>query len=82
MLISDLNLVQTSAACPEQYNVVDKFGTVVGYFRLRHGLFTAQLYGPSGPEVYSVETQGDGIFNWHEREFHLNAALARLAAAL
>lgn len=71
-------LVQTSSACPEQYDVYDDEGQV-GYLRLRHGYFRAQAYSPSGPVVYSAETIGDGIFDPSERERHLSAAVAAIS---
>jgi hypothetical protein len=77
----DLKLVKTCNACPEQYDVFD--GTkLVGYLRLRHGHFCANLFGPNGPIVYEATTIGDGIFDESEREFHLNKAKEAISAAL
>ncbi len=65
-------LVRTCYACPEQYDVFD--GEVqVGYLRLRHGAFRAEVV-PSDEVVYDVSTKGDGMFEDRERVFHLNAA--------
>lgn len=68
-----MQLIQTCCGCPEQYDVFWK-GKKVGYLRLRHGYFSAQLFGPSGKEVYGAETIGDGVFDESERDFHLKKA--------
>lgn len=71
-----MDLVNTCAACPEQYNVF-KDGTQVGYLRLRHGTFRAHAPGVGGDIVYQSSTRGDGIFNADERPYELsNAVLA------
>ena len=75
-----ITLVMTCGACPEQYDVMRGEETV-GYLRLRHGHFTANLWGPSGPQVYQAKTIGDGIFDETERDEQLAAALTALAAA-
>lgn len=77
-----LNLIQTCPACPEQYDVVADNGEAVGYLRLRHGIFTAQVPDPSGPVVYIAHTTGDGIFTEEERDRELAAALAAIEGAL
>lgn len=81
MLVSDLTLEMTCPACPEQYNVLNPDGERVGYLRLRHGYFRADLE-PSGKTVYDAETKGDGSFELDERELHLNNALLALASRL
>ena len=65
-----IELVQTCGACPEQYDAFYK-GEEVGYLRLRHGHFRAEYKGKT---VYSVDTIGDGIFEWEERKKHLKKA--------
>lgn len=72
-----IDLVQTCGACPEQY---DAFldGEKVGYFRLRHGHFRVDLWRSGGPEVYSAEPNGDGIFEFDEREGFLRAGVDAL----
>lgn len=48
----DITLVQTCAACPEQYNAVDRRGKIVGYLRLRWGSFS--VYCPNEDEQIPV----------------------------
>jgi len=62
-------LDQTCSACPEQYDAYLD-GKIVGYFRLRNGLFRVQTV-PDFISVYECHTRGDGIFHEHEREFFL-----------
>lgn len=71
-------LVRTSTACPEQYDVYVGIQKV-GYLRLRHGHFTAQLDGPDGEQVYTASPEGDGIFEHQERDRYLREALAAIA---
>ncbi len=73
-------LVQTCGACPEQYDVFDEYGQV-GYLRLRHGYFAATYPDITGEEVYSASTQGDGMFEDSEREYHLSRALEAIRLA-
>jgi len=69
-------LDQTCGACPEQYDVFDEeTGEKVGYFRLRHGCFTAEYPDCGGEAVYSANTNGDGCFTDDERDYHLSRAL-------
>lgn len=75
----NIELKQTCHACPEQYDAVLN-GKVIGYLRLRHGIFTCE-HIPSGVHVYVGDPKGDGIFEPEEREFHLNKALNALAVA-
>lgn len=77
----DLTLVMTCGACPEQYDVMRGEETV-GYLRLRHGHFTAHLWGPSGPLVYRADTVGDGLFDEDERQPQLSAALTAIRMRL
>lgn len=79
---TNLRLVQTSGACPEQYDIFDESEELVGYLRLRHGHFTAQALNVSVDVVYSASTKGDGIFESDEREYHLGRALTEIAKAL
>ena len=74
MKISDLKLVLTSCACPEQYDVFFN-KTQVGYLRLRHGCFTVEVPDFGGEYVYSANPSGDGQFEDYEREFYINQAL-------
>jgi hypothetical protein len=81
MKINDYELVKTSDACPEQYDVY-RDGANLGYLRLRHSLFTAQLYGPWGPEVYRATPKGDGLFEPSEREGFLTEAVEAIGRAV
>jgi len=67
-----LLFVQTCGACPEQYDVY-KRNRRVGYIRLRHGYFcvTDKILGHT---LYDAYPKGDGIFEYDERDFYLNAA--------
>lgn len=69
-----LNLVLTCTACPEQYDVFsgDK---LVGYLRLRHGYFSADVPDAGGRTVYEAEPKGDGLFEQDEREYYLDKAV-------
>lgn len=69
-----LTLMKTCDACPEQYDALLN-GEQVGYLRLRHGHFYAQVPNcGDGPIVYSTFTKGDGMFDEDERDFHLRHA--------
>jgi hypothetical protein len=71
--LEEIRLEQTCDACPEQYDAYlgDK---QVGYLRLRHGYFRVDYPDCGGKTIYEAETNGDGIFESDEREFHLNKA--------
>jgi hypothetical protein len=75
--MSEIKLIQTCGACPEQYDALID-GEVVGYLRLRHGYFTVECPDVGGESVYEAETEGDGLFEGHEREKHLDAAKAAI----
>lgn len=78
MTICGLTLKQTCGACPEQYDVLDG-DDVIGYFRLRHGHFTAEyVRGDHHILVYSSCPMGDGEFEDYEREFQLTCAVIEL----
>lgn len=74
MKIKDYELVQTCSACPEQYDVF-KDGKIVGYLRLRHGSFRADVPDCGGKTVYTSNTKGDGCFEPEEKELELNNAI-------
>jgi hypothetical protein len=65
--IGELRLVCTCGACPEQYDVFhgDK---LVGYMRLRHGVFTVEAGDACGELVFRGSPRGDGMFRDDERE--------------
>ncbi|MEX0597966.1 MAG: hypothetical protein WD512_15865, partial [Candidatus Paceibacterota bacterium] len=66
-LVDFIDLVQTSGACPEQYDAF--IGEIqVGYLRLRHGYFTVNFLDHDGERIFSSYTIGDGIFDISERE--------------
>jgi hypothetical protein len=71
---SEIELVQTCEACPEQYNAFLN-GIKVGYLRLRHGCFTVQCPDVGGEQVYSAFTEGDGMFINGERDKYLRKAV-------
>ena len=76
-----MRLVKTCGACPEQYDVFQD-DELVGYLRLRHGYFRAHLGGPGGEVVYESRTNGDGIFESDEREYHLERAKSAIKTGL
>jgi hypothetical protein len=70
--------VLTCFACPEQYDVFDGRGEKVGYLRLRHGWFRADVPCCGGETVYEAEPNGDGIFDEDERYGYLSEAVAEI----
>lgn len=80
--IDGFKLVCTSIACPEQYNVFDSSGKQVGYFRLRHGKFRADVPDCGGETVYTSRTKGDGTFAEEERDEELKRALAAMKSRI
>lgn len=76
--IDGFRLVCTSMACPEQYDVFDAKGDKVGYLRLRHGTFRADVPDCGGDTVYVSNTKGDGIFLEEERMEELGRAVAAI----
>ena len=75
----DYELVQTCGACPEQYDVFLD-GQEVGYLRLRHGTFRAEYPTCGGTEVYRANPEGDGVFEYHERNHYLNQAIRAIVS--
>lgn len=75
--MSELKLIQTCGACPEQYDVTQD-GRQVGYLRLRHGWFYAACPDVGGDIVYESEPKGDGIFEDYERPIEIEKALAAI----
>lgn len=68
----EYTLKQTCGACPEQYDMLDKQGNTVGYFRLRHGSFTVTYPDVGGKLVFRANPEGDGgMFEDYEREYYL-----------
>lgn len=82
-VIGRYRLVCTCGACPEQYDVFDaETKKKVGYLRLRHGYFRADIDDCGGETVYEAETNGDGVFDDEERMPQLTAAIEALDAAI
>ncbi len=75
--IDGLKLVCTCGACPEQYDVFDG-DKQVGYLRLRHGWFRADVPYCGGETVHEAYTRGDGVFDDDERGAHLTEAVAAI----
>ena len=73
-----VKLVQTSGACPEQYNAYIN-GVEVGVLHLRDHYFHATFHGK---KVYDDHVEGDGLFNsnW-ERSEQLHRACERILEA-
>lgn len=83
IVIGRYRLICTSSACPEQYDVFDDVDKKqVGYLRLRHGHFRADLDSHGGETVYESDTRGDGVFEDDERMPELTKAVAALAHAI
>lgn len=79
ILIDGCRLICTCSACPEQYDVFDdNTGVQIGYLRLRHGYFRADVPDCGGETVYEADTAGDGIFDEDERMPELTAAVAAI----
>lgn len=83
VVIGRYRLVCTCGACPEQYDVFDEVTKKqVGYLRLRHGYFRADIDNCGGETVYEAHTRGDGIFDEDERLPQLTAAITALENAI
>ena len=77
---SNVALVRTCLACPEQYDAIDATtGDTIGYLRLRHGHFTVEVPDVYGELVYESYPEGDGIFEEDERDAELAAAILAIA---
>lgn len=77
--IGDYTLKCTCPACPEQYDVYTQDKQLVGYLRLRHGHFRADVPYCGGETVYTTNTKGDGIFDEDERIPELTNAVKAIA---
>lgn len=67
----EYTLKLTCVACPEQYDMLDSEGNIVGYFRLRHGKFRVEYPDVGGVLVFEAKPKGDGLFKDYEREYYL-----------
>jgi hypothetical protein len=82
IVIAGYRLFCTCGACPEQYEVFDEATKQqVGYLRLRHGYFRADVPDCGGETVYESDTVGDGVFDENERLPELTKAVAAIKAA-
>lgn len=72
-----LELIRTSQACPEQYDVLID-GQPAGYLRLRRSVFCVDYPESGGETVYQAEPNGDGRLDDGERGKYIGAALAVL----
>jgi hypothetical protein len=77
-----MKLVQTSPACPEQYEAFDEEGNQVGYFRLRHGWFRVDFPQHDGETIYEARPKGDGILDDDEKDFFLQKAYDAIVGKL
>lgn len=77
--VQGYDVVLTCSACPEQYDVY-KDAKQVGYLRLRHGYFRADVPDACGETVYESNPDGDGQFTDEERGYHLESAIAAIDA--
>lgn len=82
LTIDGFKLELTSTACPEQYDVFDANGDQVGYLRLRHGYFRADVPDCGGETVYDANTKGDGMFDDDERMEELTKAVRAIANSI
>jgi hypothetical protein len=76
----DINLTQTCSACPEMYDAYYD-GKYIGYFRLRYGRF-AVVTEKTAETIYTADTNGDGIFDSDERDYHLDHGKKAMARYL
>ena len=72
-ILNGIELFQTCGACPEQYDAYQNHEQV-GYLRLRHGHFRVDCPFGGGVTVYEANPNGDGVFEYEERDFYLNMA--------
>lgn len=67
MNIKGLNFTCTCYACPEQYDVFDSNGKIVGYVRLRWGWLRCDYPKVGGETIYDSDI-GDGLTGRFESE--------------
>lgn len=70
----------TCPACPEQYDVFTSDGQKIGYLRLRHGYFRADVPSCGGETIYNSNVKGDGMFDDAERVPELTKAVEAIQA--
>lgn len=72
----DYRLIETCGACPEAYDIYIG-NEYKGYMRLRHGYFRVQREC-DGETTYEAHPNGDGLFEWEEREKYIRKGLKSL----
>lgn len=74
-----MKLVQTCAACPEQYELRTQEGTVIGRLKFRYGRFRAWHEG----RIVHLSILGgvDGVFSQEERAEQLPLGVAEILRA-
>lgn len=85
MQIKGLLFLQTSLACPEQYDVEDSSGNQVGYVRLRYGRLKCQYPYVGGEIIYKYDFNDEwlGSFESNEdRMKHLEAIADKILEKL
>lgn len=81
MTIKGLKFLLTCYMCPEQYDVLDENGCIVGYVRLRHGYLSCDFPHCGGFTIYGADIGGEytGRFeNVTQRMYHLNVIADRI----
>jgi len=74
--------VQTCAACPEQYDVYDRYGKLSGYVRLRWGVLSCRVPDAGGKEIYRIDNDScDGTFPDDDVRFEHLGRIAELLSA-
>ena len=81
MKIKGLTFFQTCAAFPEQYDVFDSRGNLVGYVRLRWGTLVCRYPNAAGEAIYSASV-GDGYTGVFESEAQRQNHLTKIADAI
>lgn len=74
MSITDIKLIKTSSAFPEQYLAVDSKNRTIGHMRLKHKEFRVECPDLGGKVVFSGNPDGQGAFREYERQWYLDAA--------
>lgn len=73
-------LSRTCTVSPEQYDAFDSRWNLIGYLRIRHGLFTVEAPDVGGTVVYEAMTSSNtGYFNDEERSTFLDRAKVALS---
>lgn len=73
MIIKGLNFVETSIACPEQYDVYDSSGNQRGYVRYRWGVLRCDFPYSGGETIYKqqIGDNFDGCLGL-QQDYYLN----------